>query len=136
MITEIGDNLFEKDGKFRIERGPKLKMDVATEELLSNDVTADHYQAPKTVTVDGVEVEIFSRDAMGDPIRLGQEMIYLDWLGEYTWYSYKLERLPVVDSTGMPVLENGKPLLREVWTKLEGSFDGDTAEAIAHLETL
>lgn len=73
-ITCVGENV-------RIEAGPKLVTATATEELLHNDRTADHYQ-------------VGLRDAKGIPIKLGKEMSYLEWGGgktepNITYYIYK-----------------------------------------------
>src|SRR6476661_6554669 len=63
-ITNVGDNV-------RIEPGPKLVTAVATEELLHNSRTAEHY-------VEG------GRDSNGRPIELGKEFTYLEWGGTET----------------------------------------------------
>lgn len=74
--------------KFRIETGPARITAKATCELLGC-ATADHYAAPrpaseqeianpKTNTPEGL---IYSIDALGQPIQIGQEITYLDWVG-------------------------------------------------------
>lgn len=73
-ITRVGDNV-------RIEPGPKLVTAIATEELLHNSRTADHYI-------------VGARDSKGVPIELGKEMSYLEWGGsetepKLTFYIYK-----------------------------------------------
>lgn len=65
------------DAKWRIERGPKKKVAAATEELLSDAVTATHYH-------------VGGKDAVGKKIVLGEEMTYLDWLGERNWKVFRL----------------------------------------------
>lgn len=82
-ILKIGDTI-------RIEPGPMLKSSVATESLLSNSVTAAHYQASRpateaeiadpgiATTPDGTRIFV---DARNKPIMLGEEMKYLDWNG-------------------------------------------------------
>lgn len=60
-ITNIGD-------KIRIEPCPKRVTEIATEELLSDTLTAAHYQVGGT-------------DASGRPIVLGEPMTYLCWGG-------------------------------------------------------
>jgi hypothetical protein len=72
-----------------IESGPAKKKAIATYELLSDSVTAGHYKAG-------------AKDAMYKPIVLGQEMTYLDWLGEWVWYIYQ-EREVGIDAKGRPV---------------------------------
>lgn len=79
--VQLADNLFEIDNLVRIESGPLLKTAVATEALLSNAATADHYQTG-------------ANDALGRPITLGAEMAYLDWLGVWGWYVYRWEPAP------------------------------------------
>ncbi len=77
-ITQVGDNV-------RIEPGPKLVTAVATDELLHNSRTAEHYSEG-------------GRDANGRPIELGKEFTYLEWGGAETepkvvFYVYK--KVPV-----------------------------------------
>jgi len=72
-----------------IESGPAKKKAIATEELLSDAVTAGHYK-------------VGGRDAMNKPIVLGEEMTYLDWLGAWVWYVYQ-EREVGIDAAGRPV---------------------------------
>ncbi len=60
----------------RVENGPRRRMAVATKQLLSDAVTAPHYQENL-------------RDAFGAVIKLGQHMTYLDYYGEWVWYVYK-----------------------------------------------
>jgi hypothetical protein len=59
-----------------VENGPAKKRAIATEELLDDAVTAEHYKVGK-------------RDAHYKPIVLGQEMAYLDYRGEWAWYIYQ-----------------------------------------------
>lgn len=75
-ITSIGD-------KVRVEPGPKAVTAVATEELLSDDQTAQHYC-------------VGARDALGEIIVLGEPMTYLAWGGkcaaaEVSFYVYQLK---------------------------------------------
>lgn len=60
-LINIGDNV-------RIEPAPKRVTAIATEELLSDAITAAHYQVGQP-------------DAFGKPIALGEEMTYLCWGG-------------------------------------------------------
>lgn len=60
-IISIGDDI-------RIESGPRRVEAVATEELLANEVTAEHYV-------------VGGKDALGKEIVLGEPMTYLDWIG-------------------------------------------------------
>lgn len=76
-VVEINETLTEIDGRVRIESGPKRVVAVATNELLDDEVTASHYAAGK-------------KDAVGKPIVLGEEMTYIDWMGERGWYVYEL----------------------------------------------
>lgn len=95
-LISIGDSI-------RIEPGPRKLVAPATAELLG-DVTADHYQGPReatpeeiadprTLTQDGKR---YFLDAVGNPIIVGEDMTYLDWVGfkdgkaESThWYLYQ-----------------------------------------------
>lgn len=80
MIKHINDDLIEINENVTIARGPRKLLAVATESLLSNEQTADHYQVGRI-------------DAQGKPIVLGEPMHYLDWLGFQSgvsrWYVYK-----------------------------------------------
>jgi hypothetical protein len=71
-----GDRLELDGGRFRVEAGPALKRAKATETLLSNDQTAEHYQH-------GLP------DAKGEEITLGQHFHYLDYLNPYVFYLYE-----------------------------------------------
>lgn len=82
-ILKIGETI-------RIEPGPMLKTSTATEALLSNEVTAAHYQASRPATEDEIaDPEIATTadgtrifiDARSKPIVLGEPMAYLDWNG-------------------------------------------------------
>ena len=66
----------------RVENGPARKTGVATEELLDNKNTAEHYQEG-------------AKDAMGKQIVLGEEMTYLHFRGDLVWYVYQLEETPI-----------------------------------------
>jgi hypothetical protein len=79
--VEINSNLIEFDGKYRIEMGPPRKVAVATEELLSNELTAEHYQ-------------VGAKDALGKEIVLGEEMTYVDWHGPRVWWVFELQEAP------------------------------------------
>lgn len=101
-ITKIGENITQIGDKVRVEVGPKLLEAIATEELLSDDVTAGHYQVGR-------------RDSVGDIIVLGEPMKYLAWggrttPGEQSHYVYQVTPRPVLDEAGAPVLdESGAP---------------------------
>lgn len=75
-IKRLNEALIEIDGRVRVERGPRMLTAVATEELLSNEVTASHYK------VGGL-------DKLGKVIVLGEEMTYLDWLGKHVFHLYE-----------------------------------------------
>lgn len=76
-IVQLNPTLTEIDGKVRVEIGPPRKREVATEELLSDEVTASHYQVGKP-------------DALNKPIVIGEEMDYLDWKGLWVYHVYVL----------------------------------------------
>lgn len=80
-------NILQIGKTIRIESGPVLRKAEATAKLLGNDVTADHY-------VEG------AFDALAVPIKLGEDMHYLDWLGHSEgvdgatgWYVYQHQPL-------------------------------------------
>ena len=77
-VQRINESLYElADGAYRIELSVITRTATATEELLSNDVTATHYVAG-------------ARDATGKLIVIGEQMTYHDWLGkEREWRVYK-----------------------------------------------
>lgn len=86
--------LVQVSPRVRVEPGPVRRTAVATEELLSDAVTARHYKpTPKDPeTGDFVRDKkggfIGPRDAAGKPIVLGEEMTYLDWRGKRVWKIY------------------------------------------------
>lgn len=77
--VRINPDLIEIDGVTRVERGPKTCVAIATEALLDDAVTANHYQ-------------VGSPDALGKPIVLGEEMTYRDWIGDHWYHVYALEK--------------------------------------------
>jgi len=128
----LGEQLVEIGGKVRIERGPKLKTGKATEELLSDDVTAKHYHLPRKVTnKDGSTEMVFARDAKGKVIKHGEELTYLDWIGEHHWYVYALRTEVLKDASGNDLLdENGEARTQERWVEVD-AVDGEEDEALA-----
>lgn len=85
----------------RIERGPARKQAIATPELLSDDVTARHYQEG-------------AKDALGKPIKIGDRMDYLDWKGAYVWYVYKLDGGRYQPAGSHPDLEGAIAIARSL----------------------
>lgn len=82
-VTRKGDMIVLGDDQVRIEEGPAYRTAVATAELLHDDNTASHYYAGvrpmRLNTPKGpVEVPAEGRDALAKPIRIGEEMTYLD----------------------------------------------------------
>lgn len=74
----------EFEGKIRVEECPRTYTKVATEELLSDAVTAHHYQ-------------VGLPDAMGKKIVLGEEMTYHDWQSSNTCHKvYVLDKRTVM----------------------------------------
>ena len=74
----------------RVDCGKVRKRAVATEELLSDDVTATHYKLILGQDKDGNNVP--GRGADGEIIELGKEMEYLDHKSkELEWVVYQLE---------------------------------------------
>jgi hypothetical protein len=113
----------EIGGKILIERGPKLKIERASEELLDDAVTASHYK-------------VGMRDAKGKVIEPDKEMTYLDWLGEHTWYVYALRNEPVLDASGNPMFdENGDPRTIDRWVEIE-TVDGEEDDALERARAL
>lgn len=90
IVRNDDGNLIEIDGKVRVEAGPRRRREIATQELLSDVVTAAHYQVGKP-------------DALGKIIALGEPMDFIDWRSpERTFYVYQLEE--VTDEVdGQPV---------------------------------
>lgn len=91
------DNQIKVGSNYLVERGPKLVTETATEELLANSRTANHYS-------------VGLRDAAGKEIVLGEPMTFLEWGGaetepEFVYYIYK--KTPV-DATAEK-LPNGEP---------------------------
>lgn len=92
FITNADGTLISIGDKVRIESGPVRKREVATEVLLSNDVTAGHYHAPVKDEQGNVIKEAI--DALGKPIELGKDFDYIDWLApERAWYVYRLDKI-------------------------------------------
>lgn len=72
------ENLVDLSDYVRVEDGPLRRTEIATEELLSDEVTARHYQVGKP-------------DAAGNIITLGKEMTFLDFKAKRVWYVYKFQ---------------------------------------------
>jgi hypothetical protein len=106
-IKYIGDNIIEIDGKVRIEVGPARIKAIATKELLDDKVTAAHYQVSQPVfdpSDPKKQIGWTSVDALGKPIKLGEEFTYIDWKGLQppVHYVYTLETVEEVnDITGV-----------------------------------
>jgi hypothetical protein len=78
LLKEYHEDLYDIGEYARIERGPPRLSAIATEELLSNERTV-HWYTPGT------------NDAMGNPIVVGQPMVYVDWFRprvEQGWYLF------------------------------------------------
>lgn len=117
-VKRISDTLTEvtgPGGTVRIEKGPARFREKATEALLSDDVTAEHYFAGKRKERIGVtdprtrkprvgpdgkpvmrEVEKIGVDAMGKPIKVGETHDFIDWKGTRppVFTVYRLEDVP------------------------------------------
>lgn len=98
----------------RVETSPRRKRAVATKELLDDAVTAKHYRAPRKATreeianpnVRTIGDQVVSIDAMGKPIKLGEEMDYIDWKApadNHTWNVYQEQDVPEKDNAGKNV---------------------------------
>lgn len=86
QLTRRGDMIVLGDDEVRIEEGAVRKTATATEELLHDDNTAPHYYAgvrPMTFnTPKGpIDIPAKGRDSLGNVIKLGQPMTYLDYGG-------------------------------------------------------
>lgn len=101
QITQVNDDrtdITNGKKKARIERGPRRITAKATKELLDDSQTASHYFAgerdasPGDVSLgDGKPQKVIGRDANGKPIKIGEEMVYIDWVnrrGNSVWYVY------------------------------------------------
>jgi hypothetical protein len=85
---------------YRLERGPRRVTAKATKEVLSNDVTASHYRLPEPIkdskgqTIKGKSgkpILSHALDAMGQPIKEGEDFTYLDYgqdRVQMPWYVY------------------------------------------------
>jgi hypothetical protein len=141
-VVREGD-LITVGGKVRIQTGARRLRDVATLELLHNDVTAGHYLPPEErplldaagrPVVDGsgkAKTFMFHyKDSVGKPIVLGQEMDYLDWLNPHGWYLYEESDVAVVDAAGAQVVENGQPVMERKWLPVQ-FVETSEADAVA-----
>lgn len=87
-ITRRGDTIILGNDEVRIEEGFARKTATATEELLHDDNTAPHYyegtRPEPFVTPKGDTVTISKKgvDSIGNPIKLGEPMVYLDYGGK------------------------------------------------------
>ena len=72
------ENIVDLSDYVRVEDGPLRRTEIATEELLSDEVTARHYQVGKP-------------DAAGNFISLGKELTFLDFKAKRVWYVYKFQ---------------------------------------------
>ncbi len=112
-IKRKGD-IIEIDGKVRVEAGPLRRSEIATEELLSDEVTAQHYQVGRT-------------DALNNIIALGKPMDFIDWKSkERAFYVYALEE--VTDTV------DGKPVRNMRW--VPKGVHPDEAAALSQATTL
>lgn len=124
-IKKIGDDITEIDGVVRIEPGPRRYTEIATLELLSNEITASHYHAPfqrqartkdRKITFEGetyvvseegdpvvdeqgapVMITHYAIDAIGRPIRLGEPMSFINWKQRKTDRTFYVYRKQVAD---------------------------------------
>jgi hypothetical protein len=97
QIKKVSDTITDIEGKskVRVEQGHVRRKAVATEELLSNEVTASHYHAPIEETVNGEQKVRYAIDSFGKRIELGKPMDYVDWLSDarvYYLYIWKDNR--------------------------------------------
>ncbi len=78
MGQHMTNEPFEIPGIVRVEKAKPYRKAVATEDLLRNDRTAEHYQ-------------VGAFDSLGKPIVLGDEMTYVDWLNrsDVCWRVYE-----------------------------------------------
>lgn len=92
-MTEQTNGPISIGDRVRVEATPLRKREKATEALLSDDVTARHYQVGKP-------------DAFGKPIKIGSEMGYIDWKNpERVWQVYALD-----EETGR-FMPHGEPIV-------------------------
>ncbi len=76
MLERLNADLIEVKPGVRIERGPARITEIATEALLSNEVTAAHYTVGQL-------------DALNKPIEIGKTCTLIDWLNpDKVWYVY------------------------------------------------
>lgn len=96
MKKPTNESLVQVNDRIRVEWGPARKKAKATEELLSDQKTAPHYK-------------VGTKDALGKPIKVGEDMDYLDYKADYVWYIYilQLEEGPLSDQERQLIV--GKP---------------------------
>lgn len=116
-VNHINEKLFSIDEVIRGEIGPPLKRAKATKELLSDEVTARHYQ-------------VGERDAENNIIEEGKEMAYLDWKNkdQWCWYLYRWTAMEGQD-------KDGKTVDLSRFVEVE-QFAGTKDEAIARAQEL
>lgn len=138
MQIKTTGNITDIDDRIRIEPAHVHKKAVATEELLSDDVTARHYyagvrkepvyQANGEPRKDPDGNQMYSErvgvDSLGKPIKLGEEMDYIDWKGKERVYNV-YQKVAVKDDEGVE---------RMVYQKVD-EFDTHD-EAMSHAVTL
>lgn len=122
-LVEIGDP--DTLGSFRIEPGPVRKVETATNELLADDRTLDHYFAGQrdtgTTDNDGNPVMHTGVDALGKEIKLGEPMTFNDWVGHQQgvdgascFYLYRLEKRTAAEIEEMELDKSPPPVWREI----------------------
>ncbi len=85
--------IYLNDRTIAIERGPLRKTEKASKALLSDKVTAKHYKEG-------------GRDAIGNTIKIGQPMTYVDWRNrkiETAFYVYQKETVKELDKHGVEI---------------------------------
>lgn len=122
MFKRTGD-MVEIGGTVRIEPGPRKVVAKATEELLGNDMTADHYFAGERVVgqdADGNDLTHLGIDALAVPIVVGKDMTYLDWVAfqkdadaghDKVFYLYQLSKPTKAEKEAR---ESDAPFFREI----------------------
>ena len=99
--TKSAGNLIQVNDRVRVERGVSRRFTVATEEVLSNVVTAPHYVQGRP-------------DAAGNKIEIGSPMVYLDYYGSPVWHIYVKEDGRYIEKSTAPDLDDALTIARRM----------------------
>lgn len=136
FVRNKDNSLITVAERFRIQRGPRRIVAVASEETLSDEVTAKHYYAGvrKVKTRDGAGrvkmVEKVGIDCRGEPIEIGKEFEYVDWRGRNrnpVWTVFEHVKTDEILMNQGPM--KGRKILQERWLSPKDYFLFDSEDA-------